>query len=162
MMSPFDVRPWLAGMLLVTLAFFAGEWEAQRSCTERLNAADGLAREQLHLATSKAKQDTAQLTTQHQAVDAVHLQEIHDAKNTIDTLRADVRSGAVSLSIATRALRAGAASPNTGTGYIETRSELMPEAAIELIDIAADGDDAVRDLNACIAKYDAVRRTVNP
>lgn len=148
----------LASLLLVAVAFYAGEWHEQgRSAVIERAAKTALAKEK-----AKVKAAETALASAHLKIDTDRAKEKQDDKKTIDALRADVRSGAISLSIATRALRAGAAGSNTGTGYIETRSELMPEAAIELIDIAADGDDAVRDLNACIAKYDAVRRAANP
>ena len=79
-----------------------------------------------------------------------------DAKKSIDTLAADLRSGAVRLSIATTGKPAdngngAAAEPS------QARAELDPAAAEALVRITAVGDDAIRDLNTCIAQYDAVR-----
>jgi hypothetical protein len=162
MIGLLDPRLWLAVLLVAALSFFAGEWREHGVSSARMELADGLAKAQLNAATDRAIAAETKLAGVDAAIDAARTKEKEDAKTTIDALRADVRSGAVSLSIATRALRAGPAGPDPGAGYIETRSELVPQAAIDLIDIAADGDDAVRDLNSCIAKYDAVKRAVNP
>lgn len=161
-MGALDPRVLLAALLLAVAAFFGGEWHEHRVSTARMELADGLAKAELGAANARIKADGIKLAGMDAAIDAAKTKEKEDAKTTIDALRADVRSGAVSLSIATRALRASPSGPDPGAGYIETRSELVPQAALDLIDVAADGDDAVRDLNACIAKYDAVRRTINP
>ena len=79
-----------------------------------------------------------------------------DAKKSIDTLAADLRSGAVRLSIATTGQPAANGNGAT-TGPGQARAELDPAAAEALVRITADGDDAIRDLNSCIAQYDAVR-----
>lgn len=58
--------------------------------------------------------------------------------------RADVRTGAVRLSIPVKACSARTGT-NTATGPVngpETRAELTPEAGAVLAAIAADGDDA--------------------
>lgn len=80
-----------------------------------------------------------------------------------DKLRADVRAHAVRLSIPTNARctdSSSAGGPNTaptrGTGD-QARAELMPETAIALIDIATDGDRAMRERNWLIDAYNAVR-----
>ena len=158
MISLLDLRLWLALLLLAAVTFFAGVWHEQERAAVVERAA------MTALAQAKAKVNAAEtaLASAHLKIDADRVKEKQDDKKTIDALRADVRSGAISLSIATRAIRAGAASAGPFPGAIETRAEIVPEAAVALIDIAADGDDAVRDLNACIAKYDAVRRSVNP
>lgn len=79
-----------------------------------------------------------------------------DAKKSIDSLATDLRSGAVRLSIATTGQRA-ASDDSAAAGPGQARAELDPETADALVRITADGDDAIRDLNTCIAQYDAVR-----
>jgi hypothetical protein len=92
-----------------------------------------------------------------------HKEEMDDAKNTIDALRADVRNGAVRLSIATRAAArpsgsAASGNPSPAGGAVEeARAELVPAVADALIGIAADGDNAVRDFNACHDAYETLR-----
>ncbi|WP_426106357.1 lysis system i-spanin subunit Rz [Massilia sp. TSP1-1-2] len=162
MIGLLDPRLWLALVLVAAVSFFGGEWHEQRVSTARMDLADGLAKAALREATGRAKTAEMLLAGTHSTIDAERIKEKEDAKTTIDALRADVQRGTVSLSIATRAIRAAPAGQDPGTRYVETRAELVPQAAIDLIDIAADGDNAVRDLNACIDKYDAVRRTLNP
>lgn len=158
MISLLDFRLWLAVLLLAAVAFYAGQGREQ----ERAAVVDRAAKTALAQAKAKVKAAETTLASAHLKIDADRVKEQQDDNKTIDALRADVRSGAISLSIATRAIRAGAASAGPTPGDLETRAEIVPEAAVALIDIAADGDDAVRDLNACIAKYDAVKRSVNP
>lgn len=158
MISLLDFRLWLAVLLLAAASYYAGEWHEQ----ERAAVVERAAKITLEKARAETKAAEIALASAHLKIDADRVKEKQDDKKTIDALRADVRSGAISLSIATRAIRASSSSVSSTPGDIETRSEIVPEAAVALIDIAADGDDAVRDLNACIAKYDAVRRRVNP
>ena len=90
----------------------------------------------------------------------IHANELkkanENAKVQISKLQSDVAIGAIRLSIATRSVQT---STNTATssGSTESRAELDPEAANTLISIAADGDKAIRSLNACIDIYNEVR-----
>ena len=87
-------------------------------------------------------------------------QEIENERKKRDRFVADVRSGAVRLSIPVVACRANAAStdPAAASGdRHETRAELAPEAGAALAAIADDGDDAIRQLNSCIDAYDIAR-----
>lgn len=93
-----------------------------------------------------------------------HTKEMENAKVKIDGLLADVRTGKLRLSIAIAArpkTECGASSATSSGPGSEERVELMPETAANLIDIAADGDRAVRQLNGCIDAYNAVRKTIN-
>lgn len=91
------------------------------------------------------------------AVDVITLnsrKEKESAKTTIDSLRSDVRSGAQRLSVAVGSCPA--ADPRAG--HPEARAELLPAAADRIVGIIGEADDAVLDLNECIAKYDAVKQ----
>lgn len=125
--------------------------------TERFQHATALAQETKKVTDlEKARiKDVSDIGVRHQ-------QEIEDAKTHIDALRADVRSGAVRLSIAVKARPAGSCAASgdpaaAASAGDEARAELMPEAAETLIGIAADGDDAVRSFNACHDAYEAIR-----
>lgn len=85
---------------------------------------------------------------------AKYEQEKKDAESKIADLRRRVRSGAVRMSIPATAC---AVSQNPGTGAVQTRAELDPKDADDLIAIAADGDAAIRELNLCIDKYNALK-----
>jgi hypothetical protein len=79
------------------------------------------------------------------------------AKIETDRLRADLRSGAERLSVPVRSCEQ---SNGTGTGDQQARAELMPETAGRVGDVGVESDDAVRDLNACIDKYNAVKAAI--
>lgn len=95
-----------------------------------------------------------------------HHQEQTRAQAEIDRLHAAVRTGTVRMSVPT----IGAACPaspglhqdaSPATGPATARTELDPATADALVTITADGDTAIRDLNACIERYDTVRQAVN-
>lgn len=93
-------------------------------------------------------------------------QEINDEKTKRDRFVADVRSGAVRLSIPIRgnahcAAAAGADAAPGPRDRDETRTELAPQAGIDLAAIADDGDDGIKQLNACIDSYNTVRARFN-
>ena len=77
--------------------------------------------------------------------------EKQSAKSKIDQLRADVSSGAVRLSVRASCSAASAA------GDSETRAELDGQTAQDLIAIAADGDQAIIELNACVDFYNKIK-----
>jgi hypothetical protein len=86
------------------------------------------------------------------------------ARNEKDTLLL-VRSGAIRLSVPVIAsVPTGAGCADTGTAGRpgqEARAELTPAAAEFLDDIASEGDDAIRQSNALIDAYNALREKLN-
>jgi hypothetical protein len=94
-----------------------------------------------------------------------HAQEVLNAQSEIDNLRADLRARRVRLSVpvdsCTAGSETGADSAAAGQPRAEARAELVPETAAELVSIAADGDAAVRQLNALIDVYNALRDQYN-
>jgi len=119
------------------------------------------------LASEAARAKEATLLAATTALREQLHQEKRSAKANQDRLIADIRAGAQRLSIAATcpappASQAGedtAAAP--GDGADSARAELDPEAAATLVAIAADGDQAIRERNACIAAYDNIRDTLN-
>ncbi|MCC7681070.1 lysis protein [Janthinobacterium sp. FW305-128] len=119
-------------------------------------------------AATALAQATARVLTLERAAGAAlaqradHLnQEQTHAKTERDRFNADVRSGAVRLSIPVASGQCAAtADTASATGHrIEARAELDPATAAALDAIAGDGDDATRQLNACIDAYNTVRET---
>ena len=119
-------------------------------------------------AATTLAQATARVLTLERAAGAAlaqradHLtQEQTHAKNERDHFNADVRSGAVRLSIpvASGHCAATADSTTAASHQHQARAELDPETAAALDAIAGDGDDATRQLNACIDAYNLVRDT---
>jgi hypothetical protein len=88
-------------------------------------------------------------------------QEQTHAKTERDRFSLDVRSGAVRLSIPVASGHCAAtADTAAAAGHRhQTRAELEPATAAALDAIAGDGDDATRQLNACIDAYNLVRDT---
>jgi len=79
-----------------------------------------------------------------------------DAKDKVNRLQSDIASGELRLSIATRPVQTSEHSPYPSRNT-EARAELDPEVAKSLVAITADGDTAIRKLNACIDIYNQVR-----
>lgn len=119
--------------------------------------ADRAAEERLVMLTEQARETERMLRDDLDALKAKTRKEKQDAEKTINALRTDIRSGAVRLSVATNQSSGSAFCTDPGIGDSETRSELDPAFAEDLVTIAADGDDAIRDLNMCIDAYDRVR-----
>ena len=93
---------------------------------------------------------------------ADHLtQEQTHAKTERDRFNADVRSGAVRLSIPVASGQCAATADSAAAAghQHQARAELDPATAAALDAIAGDGDDATRQLNACIDAYNAIRDT---
>jgi hypothetical protein len=78
-------------------------------------------------------------------------QEQQDAQKTITKLRADINSGAVRLSIPI------SSSCGSTSGSTEERAELDTKVSQDLISITEDGDNAIRELNYCIDRYNQIR-----
>lgn len=127
---------------------------------------------QRQAATSKTSavtalaQATARVLTLERAAGALlaqradHLnQEQTHAKTERDRFNADVRSGAMRLSIplAGGQCAATADAAAAAGNQQQARAELDPSTAAALDAIAGDGDDATRQLNACIDAYNLVR-----
>lgn len=86
-----------------------------------------------------------------------------NAKRQVDSLRTDIRSGAVRLSVPTKncsitvAANPSAAAEPAG----EARAELLPEFAERIIARAAQCDAEVRERNELMDRYNAVRDEFN-
>lgn len=106
----------------------------------------------------KAEQDARKkeqaMQAEHDALAKKYEKEKKNAQTEIDRLRSRIRADTVRLSVPTRS---GTVSSNPGTATGETRAELDAQTADDLVAIAADGDDAIRELNLCIDQYNAIR-----
>ena len=164
-MSTTTWRPLAACLLCGALA----GWTAQ---SWRKDAS--IAALQREAATSKSTaatelaQATARVLTLERAAGAALAQradpltqEHTPAKTERDRFNADVRSGAVRLSIPVASGQCAATADSTvaASDQHQTRAELDPATAAALDAIAGDGDDAARQLNACIDAYNTVRDT---
>lgn len=167
-MSTLNWRPLAACLLCGIVAGWAAQgWRknaaiAQLQSTAATRAAT--AATALATATARVRElERAAGTALASRADQLNQEQDH-AKTDRDRFNADVRSGAVRLSIpvAGGQCTAGAgASDSTAAGSDrrQARAELDPATAAALDAIAGDGDDATRQLNACIDAYNQIRDT---
>lgn len=141
----------------------------QEARVRELQVGEESARKYAALLISKKQQEVGFLS-QLQTLQDQHDKEKQDAANTEAQLRADIASGARKLYITTT--RKPAAVPGDGAaGAIdpaftcatcgEDRAELDPAAGIALVELASDGNQAIRDRNELIDRYNAVRAACN-
>jgi Tfp pilus assembly protein FimV len=162
----------ITGVVIVSLVLAAGVMRSQRDTARserdaaRAEYAGFAAQvaESTRMAEKHAREKEAQLQAQSQTLRDQLTKEIQHAQNTQSRLVADIRSGAQRLSIAASCADAGqagsdpAAAPAAGH---TARAVLDPQAAEALVGIAADGDTAIRERNACVQQYNAVRAALN-
>jgi hypothetical protein len=150
-MSLFNPYILLGIVLTVLSAFGGGYWKGKH---------DENARQQIEIA---AANDKARQTEQNMAVVAnTYATTLRNAQNAAKAketkLRADAATGALRLSIPTQAPVCPTADTTPAAGDSrETRAELDRSVAEALIAITADGDAAIRKLNACIDTYEKMR-----
>ena len=150
-MSLFNPYVLLGIVLTVLSAFGGGYWKGSN---------DEEARQQIEIAGLNTK---ARETEQNMVVVAntyaTTLRSAQNAAKVKETkLRADAATGALRLSIPAQSpvCPAGDTIPAAGDSR-EARTELDRTTAEALISIAADGDAAIRKLNACIDTYEKMR-----
>lgn len=150
-MSLFNPYVLLGIVLTVLSAFGGGYWKGSNDEEDR---------QQIEIAGLNTK---ARETEQNMVVVAnTYATTLRNAQNAAKVketkLRADVATGALRLSIPTQSPVCPAADTASATGDSrETRAELDRSVAEALIAITADGDAAIRKLNACIDTYEKMR-----
>ncbi len=89
---------------------------------------------------------------------ATRLQKVkEDAENRKNTLLYGLRTGTVRMSIPTASCDRQS-SATAARGEQEARAELDGQVAQDLVSIAADGDNAINQLNACIDAYNEIAK----
>ena len=82
----------------------------------------------------------------------------NEAKSTSDRRNADIDSGALRLRVKAECPVSVPNNPAVASGNsTDTTAELDRETAKALIAIAEDGDNAIRQLNACVKAYEELR-----
>jgi len=150
------------------LCGFVAGWTAQGWRKDAVIAAlHSAAATQAATAATELAQATARVRTLEHAASTALAQHADNltqdqthAKTERDRFNDDVHSGAMRVSIPI----AGSCSPAADTtatagNRSQARAELDPATAATLGAIAGDGDDATRQLNACIDAYNTVRET---
>lgn len=139
----------LAGLVLAFLAgWLVNGWRLQ-SHISQMQAEQAQA---IQLASEQAREKERALQEEIDLLNDSYRKEREHAEKSIASLRADVAAGRVRLSVPARC-------PGTDTTAVsspsEERAELDPETADALVAIAAEGDDAIRELNLCLDAYEA-------
>ncbi|QDG73527.1 lysis system i-spanin subunit Rz [Janthinobacterium tructae] len=164
-MSTTTWRPLAAVLLCGAIAGWTAQGWRKDASIAALHRAAATANTTAATALAQA---TARVLTLERATGAAlvqradHLtQDQTHAKTERDRFNDDVRSGAVRLSIpvASGHCTATADSAAAASHQHQARAELDPATATALDAIAGDGDDATRQLNACIDAYNTVRDT---
>lgn len=141
----------LVGLIAGLIAgWFANGWRLN----EQIEATAAEHAQAIQRAEQEARAKEQSWQSAHDELQAKYEEEKKDAESKIADLRRRVQSGAVRMSVNATAC---AVSQNPGTGLTETRAELDGKTANDLIAIAADGDAAIRELNLCIDKYNALK-----
>lgn len=158
-------RPLATALLCGALAGWTAQGWRKNVAIAELQQAAAI---QTSTAATELAQATARVLTLERtagtalAQRADHLtQDQTHAKTERDRFNDDVRRGAVRLSIPVASGQCAATADSTAAAsdQHQARAELDPAVAAALDAIAGDGDDATRQLNACIDAYNTVRDT---
>lgn len=150
----------LALLGAIAFAWFAGAARSDATC--KLTRAEEVARNagDLALLSESYRRTERALRGQLDIANAHHQQELARRERSTIDLAARLRAGAVRVSVPVAACEPTRADSAAGPAAATPRAELAPETSIALDRIAADGDAAILDLNACLAAYEAARAAV--
>ena len=168
----FGLIPWWLWPLALSVSIGVGVSAYQMSQADLARAQTALSdlQRETAMATTRAseaaRKKETQLRAEVTARSAKLAEEKRRAKIREDRLVADIRSGTQRMSIAARCpAPAGQTGADTataaGSGPEGARAELDSTTAATLVAIAADGDNAIRERNACIQQYNAIREALN-
>jgi len=145
----------VASLLAIIGAYFYGHHQGYQECyseaVAKVAKANDAARAKEQELNEKVNQTASALRKAN-----------NDAQVKITKLTADVQSGALRLSIpvTSNSVCSSNATGTTGRDQPQARAELDGQASANLIAITADGDKAIRALQACITSYNQVRESL--
>jgi hypothetical protein len=153
-MSLFN--PWvLLGIIMSVMSAFGGGYFKGKH--------DEYTRQQIEIAALNAKaRETEQAMAQVAQSYGQTLRKANNAAKAKETqLRADIASGNLRLSIPTQSgvcpTSVASAAVGDNSGEARTEPSGSTTVAADLLQIAADGDIAIRKLNSCIQTYETLR-----
>ncbi|EJL93508.1 Bacteriophage lysis protein [Herbaspirillum sp. CF444] len=161
MISYLDPRLWLLLIALAGASYWCGDYRRGKvdavACNGRMDKADNDALKKLNAANERYREAERAGQATFNNLTQANLKEKNDAKTQLDILRGKLRDGAERLSIrvAPDTNSGSSAGAVTDAGNQQARAYLLPADAEAVLDIAADADDVVRDLNSCVDKYSA-------
>jgi prophage endopeptidase len=158
----------LIALIAIAASLGVGYWwgksDADTKWGKRFAEMEALSAKKLAEATDAVRKVETEASERLNDLASKHAKEIRDAKVRSDRIVADIRSGALRMSIpvasACPSPEAQGAAP-AGGDRPQARAELAAEAAGTLVSIASEGDEAIRQLNACIDAYNEVRAKFN-
>jgi len=138
-------NPWvIVGILGLTISsYFYGHHQAyveQEAEVARLNALERTKEQQMKEMADNHANELRKAT--------------QNAKTEVTKLQSDIANGQLRFTARTVST---CKDSSVTSGDTESRAELDPEVSQTLIAITADGDNAIRELNACIDIYNEVR-----
>ena len=149
------LNPWvILGIVLAVLSSFsAGYYSGKQS---------EYARQQIEIASlNQQARETEQRMVEVAQTYAETLRKSNDvAKAKENKLRSDIANGERKLFIPVKAPACpvhATADTTVASGNTETRAELDSGIAQALVDLTSRGDQAIRNLNACIDQYEKMR-----
>ena len=152
------LNPWvILGIVFSVLSAFGGGYYKGKDAEYQ--------RQQLEIAALNAKaRETEQAMSKVAQTYGETLRKANNAAKLKETkLRADLATGTLSLRIPVKATACptvqatGDAAPASGSDSGTASAELDRQTADALIAITAEGDAAIRKLNACIETYETLR-----
>jgi len=155
------------GLLTYQLGFQRGGAQAQDEAQAREAQINADHAEALVRATAREQATERNLRAELAELQTRLNLDAQNAKHISDRSAAAVRSGAVRLSIPVASCPADPGAPQgPGAGSAardrhQARAQLAPEDGLALTAIADTGDDSIRQLNACIDAYNAVKVRLN-
>ena len=159
------LRPWMIWAALCAL--LAGGLSVQTVRLAKATADHERTMREFAEATTQAIQEAlvreAGLRDDLEQLQARTAKEMENAKSREDALVESVRNGNRRLSV--RAVcpagSGGDSAAAGGRGAAVQRAEIDPADGVALVGIARDGDQYIRERNACVAAYEAVRERIN-
>lgn len=156
------LNPWvLLGIVMAVLSAFGGGYYKGKDSEYQ--------RQQLEIAALNAKaRETEQAMAKVAQTYGDTLRKANNvAKAKENQLRADLNSGALKLRLPVKATactsvsvsETATASSGSDSGEARAESSGSVDVAADLLQIAADGDAAIRKLNTCLEAYETIRNT---
>ena len=142
----------VASLFAIIGAYFYGHHQGYQECYSEAVAKVAKANEQARAREQELNEKVNQTASALKKAN-------NEAQVKITKLTADVQSGAVRLSIpvTSNSVCSANTAGTAGGNQPAARAELDGQASANLIAITADGDKAIRALNACITSYNQVR-----
>lgn len=170
------IADWALILLATATAFWLGSLqgralggaEQQLAAEQRERAVSAHHAAALQAADARFRRAEADLRASSSTATDALKRALHDEKTQHDRLVAELRAGAVRLSVPVVAATGSACGADpagdpaaAGGDRHEARAELAPAAAEDLAAIASDGNAGIVQLNACIDRYNEIRQRLN-